>query len=165
MALEEFKNRDELVSVNLCAEDITNMKTQAFIKEKISEFVNPQRIVFELVESEDMHSLLELNDFISYLKSTGAKIAIDDFGTGYSNFAYLMDLEPDYLKIDGSLIKNIDHDQRSYNIVKTIVTFARSLNIKVIAEFVHSEEVLEVCKELNIDEFQGFYFSEPSELK
>ena len=94
----------------------------------------------------------------------GIKIAIDDFGTGYSNFAYLMDLQPDYLKIDGSLIKNIDTDMRSQEIVKTIVNCAKSLHFKTVAEFVHSKKVFEVCKELGIDEFQGFYFSEPSEL-
>jgi EAL domain-containing protein (putative c-di-GMP-specific phosphodiesterase class I) len=79
----------------------------------------------------------------------------------YSNFSNLHDQEPDYIKIDGSLIKNIDTDEKSYNIVKTIVIFAHNLNIKVIAEFVHSKEVLEVCQQLNIDEFQGYFFGEP----
>ncbi len=164
MALEEFKDRAESISINLCAEDLSNTKTKDFIKEKLSLCKNPQQVIFELVESEDIHSIPELNEFISYIKSTGAKIAIDDFGTGYSNFAYLMDLEPDYIKIDGSLIKNIDHDERSKRIVNTIVKFAKGLDIKVIAEFVHSKEVLDICLDLGVDEFQGYYFSEPSTL-
>jgi len=164
MALEEFKDREELISINLCAEDILNVKTLNFIKEQLLNFQNPQRVIFELVESEDMHDLPELHDFIVYVKAIGAKIAIDDFGTGYSNFAYLMDLEPDYIKIDGSLIQNIDKDERSQKIVSTIITFAQSLDIKIIAEFIHSKEVLDVCIELGVDEFQGYYFSEPSEL-
>jgi len=163
-SLKEFANRDELISINICAEDIVNTQTQDFIKEQLSQFKTPSNVVFELVESEDIHSLPELSDFILHIKKMGAKIAIDDFGTGYSNFVYLMDLEPDYLKIDGSLIKNIDTNKRSYDIVKTIVTFANGLNIKVIAEFVHSKEVLKICEELNIDEFQGYYFHEPSKL-
>lgn len=163
-ALDAFKDREELISINICAEDIVNIKTQEFIKKQLAEFKKPQNIIFELVESQDIHSLPELHDFILYIKSTGAKIAIDDFGTGYSNFAYLMDLEPDYLKIDGSLIKNIDKDERSKRIVTTIVKFAHGLGITVIAEFIHSKEVLDICKELGVDEFQGFYFSEPSEL-
>ncbi len=164
MAFDEFHDRDEKISVNICLEDIISSETQEFIKEKLLQSKKPQNIVFELVESEDIHELPELKTFIKYIKKSGAKIAIDDFGTGYSNFAYLMDLEPDYLKIDGSLIKNIDKDKRSYDIVKTIVSFAHGLNIKVIAEFIHSEEVLKVCEELEVDEFQGYYFSEPSAL-
>ena len=164
MTLDKFKDRDELISINICAEDITSKHTQNFIKHQLSIFKDPSRVIFELVESENIHNLPELQDFILYVKNLGAKIAIDDFGTGYSNFSYLMDLEPDYIKIDGSLIKNINTDQRSYAIVKTIVKFAHGLNIKVIAEYVHSKEVLKICEKLNIDEFQGYYFSEPSIL-
>ena len=143
---------------------MSKISKQIALKEKLSQYEKPEKVIFELVESEDIHSIPELNEFISYIKSTGAKIAIDDFGTGYSNFAYLMDLEPDYIKIDGSLIKNINNDERSKRIVNTIVKFAKGLDIKVIAEFIHSKEVLEVCLDLGVDEFQGYYFSEPSTL-
>ena len=71
-------------------------------------------------------------------------------------------IEPDYLKIDGSLIKNIDTDQKAQKVVKSIITFAKESNILTVAEFVHSEKVFEVCKELGIDEYQGYLFSEPS---
>lgn len=161
-ALSEFENKKTVVSVNLCGDDLLNEETKEFIINQLENFKERQRIVFELVESEDLHEIKGLKEFISIIKSYGCKIAIDDFGTGYSNFSYLLDLEPDYLKIDGSLIKNIDKDEKSYNIVDTIVTFAHKLNITVIAEFVHSKKVLEICKELNIDEFQGYYFGEPS---
>lgn len=164
LALDEFKDRDESISINLCAEDIISTRTQDFIREQLTLFKEPSRITFELVESEDINKLPELKEFISYIKGTGAKIAIDDFGTGYSNFAYLMDMEPDYIKIDGSLIKNIDTDRRSYEIVQTIIKFAHGLNIKVIAEFIHSQDVLKVCEVLGVDEFQGYYFSEPAKL-
>jgi EAL domain-containing protein (putative c-di-GMP-specific phosphodiesterase class I) len=70
-------------------------------------------------------------------------------------------IAPDIIKIDGSLIKNIDKDTNAKKIVKTIVTFAHELNISVVAEFIHSKEVFEVCKALQVDEFQGYYFSEP----
>jgi EAL domain-containing protein (putative c-di-GMP-specific phosphodiesterase class I) len=73
-----------------------------------------------------------------------------------------MKLHPDYLKIDGSLIKHIDKDKNSYAIVNSIIAFARKLDIKTIAEFVHSEEVFEICRDMGIDEFQGFYLGEPS---
>ena len=163
-ALHAFKDRDELISINLCAEDIINLQTQEFIKEQLAAFHKPQNVIFELVESEDIHNIPELHNFILYVKNTGAQIAIDDFGTGYSNFAYLMDLRPDYLKIDGSLIRNIDKDERSKRIVTTIINFAHGLDITVIAEFIHSKEVLNICKDLGVDEFQGYYYSKPSEL-
>ncbi len=162
-AFNEFSKRDDLVSVNLCAEDLLNEETKQFIIQHLKNCKYPQRIVFEIVESEDIHEIKDALAFISKLKSFGAKLAIDDFGTGYSNFSYLLDLAPDYLKIDGSLIKNIDKDEKSYNIVKTIIHFSHDLNIKVIAEFIHSKEVFEICRELGVDEFQGYLFGEPKQ--
>lgn len=157
-----FEESELSFSVNIEAEDIINKDTVNFIMNQLENFKEPHRVVFEIVESEDIHNLSGLKEFIAFIKRKGAKIAIDDFGTGYSNFSYLLDLEPDYLKIDGSLIKNIDKDEKSFTIVKTLVTFAHGLNIKVIAEFIHSKEVLEICKELKIDEYQGYYFGEPA---
>jgi len=160
-AFVKFEDSKLSFSVNIEAEDISNKDTRDFIVNQLENFKEPHRVVFEIVESEDIHTLPRIREFILFIKNSGAKIAIDDFGTGYSNFSYLLDLEPDYLKIDGSLIKNIDRDQKSHDIVKTLVIFAHGLDIKVIAEYVHSLEVLEICKELNVDEFQGYYFGEP----
>jgi len=157
-----FEDSSLSFSVNIEAEDIINKDTTDFIVNQLKSFKEPHRVVFEIVESEDIHNLPGIKEFISFIKKSGAKIAIDDFGTGYSNFSYLLDLEPDYLKIDGSLIKNIYRDEKSYNIVKTLVIFAHGLDIKVIAEYVHSAEVLKICKELGVDEFQGYYFGEPA---
>jgi len=161
-SFQEFENRDTSFSVNIEADDIINKDIQNFIKNHLENFKNPERVIFELVESENIHDLPDTKEFISFIKSKGAKIAIDDFGTGYSNFSYLLDLEPDYLKIDGSLIVNISTDLKAYYIVKTLVHFARNLDIKVIAEFIHSDEILTICKSLGIDEFQGYYFAKPS---
>lgn len=161
-ALKDFQDKDLYISINLSADDITNTETQNFIKKQLEVFRHPEKVVFELVESEDLYELRGLNEFIAYVREIGAKIAIDDFGTGYSNFSYLLELEPDYIKIDGSLIKNIDTDTKSYNVVKMIVNMAHASNITVIAEFVHSQEVLAVCKALEVDEFQGYFFGEPT---
>jgi diguanylate cyclase/phosphodiesterase len=92
----------------------------------------------------------------------GAMIAIDDFGSGYSNFSYIIKIKPDYVKIDGSIIKDIDINKDSYAIASAIVAFAKDLGIKTIAEYVHSKEIFNVCKEIGIDEFQGFYLGLPS---
>ncbi|WP_236618705.1 EAL domain-containing protein [Lebetimonas sp. JH292] len=89
---------------------------------------------------------------------------MDDFGTGYSNFSYLADIHPDYIKIDGSLIKTINKNKRYYTIVKHVNYFAHDLGIKTIAEFVHNKEVYDVLVELGIDGFQGYYIEEPREV-
>jgi len=162
-ALELFKDRKEYFSINLLAEDILNESTLSFIRKKILAFEDKERIVFELVESEDIYQIKEVADFIKEMQAMNIKIAIDDFGTGYSNFSYMMELHPDYIKIDGSLIKNIDTNKNAKNIVTTIITFAKELNAKTVAEFIHSKEVFEICRELGIDEYQGYYFSEPKE--
>jgi len=163
-ALEVFKERKEQFSINLVAEDILNESTLAFIRKEILSFKDKERIIFEIVESEDIYQIDEVAEFIKEMQNLGIKIAIDDFGTGYSNFSYLMELQPDYLKIDGSLIKDIDTNENAKNIVTTIVTFAKELNCKTVAEYIHSKEIFEICKELGIDEFQGYYFSEPKPL-
>jgi len=162
-AFKDFQESEVYISVNLSADDITNLETQQFIQRQLKSFKHPEHVVFELVESEDLYALKGLKEFITAIRAVGAKIAIDDFGTGYSNFSYLLELEPDYIKIDGSLIRYIDSDQKSYDIVKMIVNMAHASDITVTAEFVHSQEVLDICRELEVDEFQGYLFGAPSE--
>jgi diguanylate cyclase (GGDEF)-like protein len=158
-----FKDLDTAVSINLTAEDILDAEMMDIIKMHLKNFPSKERVVFEIVESESIQNLTVVENFILAVRQMGAKVAIDDFGSGYSNFSYLLKLAPDYLKIDGSLIRDINTDMNARIIVKTIIGFAKELHIKTIAEFVHSEAVFEVCKELGVDEFQGYYFSEPKE--
>ena len=119
------------------------------------------RVTFEILENEGIQDYQVIEEFINYFRKYGVKIAIDDFGSGYSNFKIIMSINPDYIKFDGSLIKNIDTDSYSYLIVKNLVKFAKELNIKTIAEFVHSKEVFDTCNYLGVDYFQGFYISKP----
>lgn len=100
-------------------------------------------------------------EFIKRVKSKGCKIAIDDFGSGYSNFEYLVKLEADYIKIDGSLIKNIVTQKESFAVVSTIVNFAKQMEIKTIAEFVENEEIYKIIKNIGVDFSQGYYFTQP----
>ena len=120
-----------------------------------------QRVIFEIVESESIENFQEVQKFIKSVKELGCRIAIDDFGTGYSNFEYLMRLEADFIKIDGSIIKEILNDKNSEIITSVIVDFAKKTNILVIAEYVESEEIYMKIKELGIDKSQGYYFGEP----
>ena len=160
-SLEYFKDRTELVSVNLAYEDIVNMAAQETILNMFKAYKDTDRIVVELLESESLENLELVKDFLVKLRALNIKIAIDDFGSGYSNFAYLLSLEPDYLKIDGSIVKNLDKDENARLIAKTIVDFAKAKNIKVVAEFVHNKEVYEIARDIGVDEYQGYYFCEP----
>ena len=163
-ALRVLDTTQNILSINFNYSDIKN---KSFINELDAFFMLSsdigKRCIFEIVESENIESYDDIKKFIARFRRYGVKIAIDDFGTGFSNFEYILEIEPDYLKIDGSLIKNIDTDERSHTLTQAIVEFSHKLGITVIAEFVHSEKIYEMLKVLNVDEYQGFYFSEPVE--
>lgn len=112
-------------SINLTIEDILNSYLTNYLFEKLHTFEGCERIIFEIVESEGIENFKEATAFITKIKSYGCKIAIDDFGTGYSNFEYLIELQADFIKIDGSLIKNLDKDYKAQAVVSTIVSFAK----------------------------------------
>ncbi|MEA3354172.1 MAG: EAL domain-containing protein [Campylobacterota bacterium] len=160
-AFRVLNETDKEISINICAEDVFDDETRNYLLNMLRETEHSKRVVVELVESEGIESFSDIKLFIDEIKLHGAKLAIDDFGTGYSNFEYLLKLNADYIKIDGSMIKNIDTDLNSYNVVETIVSFAKKNNMKVIAEFVSSKEIQEKIEELNIDFSQGYYIDKP----
>ncbi len=163
-AFKHFSQNDSEFSINLTLDDITNKDTVRYITHKLEKYDIANRVIFEIVESEGIDSFEEVSVFIKTMKEYGCKIAIDDFGTGYSNFEYLMKLNVDYIKIDGSFIKNIDTNAQSQLISDLIITFAKKQGISTIAEFVHSKQVLRKVQEMGIDYSQGFYLGEPKEI-
>jgi len=163
--MHAVKERGISCSINITLEDIESESIKELIFKNLKECETPQNITFELVESEGIEKFEEVEEFIKKVKSYGCSLAIDDFGTGYSNFEYLLKLNADTVKIDGSLIKDIDTNQDKYDIVKTIVMFAKIKNLSVVAEFVSSESIYEKIKSLDIDFCQGYYFGEPKPLE
>jgi EAL domain-containing protein (putative c-di-GMP-specific phosphodiesterase class I) len=123
------------------------------------------RVVFELLEDESIKDFSIVKKFITEIKTYGVKIAIDDFGAGYSNYERLLDYQPDILKIDGCLIRNIEESSYSLSVVKSIVTFAKEQNIQTIAEFIENEAIYKIVKELGVDFSQGYYFGKPAPLE
>lgn len=158
-----FEENTYTFSINLSVEDILDPKTAQFILDKLEHSGVAEQVIFEILESEGIENFEEVREFIEKVKQRGGRIAIDDFGSGYSNFAYLLNLQVDFIKIDASLIKNIDKDTNSRIIVETIVAFAQRLGIKTVAEFVHSKEISDIVKEIGVDFSQGFYFHEPAQ--
>ena len=152
---------DTVISVNLSGRDMTDGDVSVFIIEKLNKYKVAGRVIFEILEDENVENIERIGTFIERVRRMGVKIAIDDFGSGYSNFSYILKLKPDYIKIDGSIIKNIDTSEDSRAIAGAIIAFAKKLDITVIAEFVRSKEVFDACVELGVDEFQGFYLGEP----
>ena len=161
-SFDTFENNNFEFNINLSSEDMINSKIFHFIIEKLKTSKAANRVTFELLESEVVKDFKKIEHFINEVKRYGAKIAIDDFGSGFSNFSYLLKMKTDYIKIDGSLIKNIDVDKQSLLVVETIVDFAKKLDVKTVAEYVHSSVVMDKVQELKIDYSQGFYIDEPT---
>ncbi len=159
--LDFFQNRPYEFSLNLSINDITDTKTSAFILEKLKNFNNPERIVFEILESDKIDNYTQLKEFITQIKHYGAQIAIDDFGSGYSNFSHILELNIDYLKIDASLVRYITTDENSKKITKTIINFASDLGVKTIAEYVEDKKSLDLLTQMGVDYVQGYYIGKP----
>ena len=151
-------------SINFSFRDMHNKEIRDMVCSKIVEMREENKainLIFEVVESEKMTDINAIKNFLKYIKYDDAPIAIDDFGTGYSNFSHLMQMEPSYLKIDGSLINEIDTNKKTLLLVKGIVSFAKALQIKTIAEYVHNKAIFDLLVEIGVDEFQGYYIGEP----
>ncbi|BAK73871.1 GGDEF domain-containing phosphodiesterase [Arcobacter sp. L] len=160
-SFEYFKDKNFEFSINLTLEDIKSKSISTYILDMLVEYNIASKVVFEIVESEGIEDFVEVNSFIDKVRELGCQIAIDDFGSGYSNFEYLIKLNADYIKIDGSLIKDILINKNSEEIVITLVDFARRQGLKTIAEFVSNKDIFEKVKDLGIDYAQGYYISEP----
>lgn len=158
---QQLQSTPHHYSINLSVDDILNHQIQDLLYGLLAETNNGNRVTFEILESDGIENYEEVSAFINHVKEYGCHIAIDDFGTGYSNFAHIMKLNVDYIKIDGSLIKRLDYDASARDIVQTIVEFSHRLKLKTVAEFVCSKEIYDECQKLGIDYLQGFYLSEP----
>lgn len=160
---QTFTNLIQEFSVNISYEDIIEANFLPFIKDMFTKYDIKDKIVFEILEDQSIKDYNVLTNFITEVKKLGCKVAIDDFGSGYSNFEHLLKMNIDYLKIDASLIKNIAKDNNSYKVTKTVIDFAKTLNLKTIAEFVENKEIFDMVRNLGSHYSQGYYFSAPLE--
>ena len=160
-----FMTREEAFSVNLSDSDIRNPHIVEEIIKTVVRTNTGHKIIFEILESEGIESYEEVSRFISRVKELGAKVAIDDFGTGYSNFENILNLNVDYIKIDGSLIREIGANPRHRIIVETIIDFAQKIGARTIAEFVADEATYDAVKTLDVDFAQGYYTGRPMPLE
>ena len=162
--IQILRQTNHRISINISAQDIDNQQSREFILTLVKS--NPDlasRITLEITETEQIENYDLMKEFIDTIKAFGLNIALDDFGAGYSNFTHLLSLNIDYIKIDGSLIKHLDSDENALKITKAIVECARSLNIKMVAEYVHSDAIYQIVQDLGIEYCQGYLFGVPSE--
>lgn len=158
-----FKDKEYEFSLNISIEDILNPSTMEYLLHNLALFPQPQRVVFEILESDKIGNYAELKKFIDLVKKYKCKIAIDDFGSGYSNFSHVLELNIDYLKIDASLVKHITTDAHSRIITQTIINFASDIHLKTIAEYVETQEALELLEAMGADYAQGYFIGKPQE--
>lgn len=161
-SFKKFSDTEYEFSLNITGEDLHEDYLEDLLLKNVNKYnIHPSRVVLELLEDittlDNGTTLKQLNS----LRENGFKIAIDDFGAENSNMSRLLEIHPDYLKIDGAFIKNIISDEKSQIIVDAIISICKRSAIKIIAEFIHNKEVQERVKSLGIEYSQGFYFSEP----
>lgn len=162
--IQTLRHSEHRISLNISAQDIENPQSREFIINLMDNNKDvTERVTLELTETEHIENYELMKQFIDKMKTFGVRIALDDFGAGYSNFTHLLSLNIDFIKIDGSLIKNLDRDENAYKITKALVECARSLEIKMVAEFVHNDAIYQLVKELGIEYCQGYLFGAPSE--
>ncbi|WP_084186832.1 EAL domain-containing protein [Andreprevotia chitinilytica] len=149
------------LSVNLSGKSL-NRQTLAFVLERLDENPVPaDRICFEITETSAIANIKESSLFIEALRARGCRFALDDFGSGFSSFTYLKTLNVDYLKIDGSLVRDVAEDDVSRQMVLAVNRIAHAMGRKTIAEYVENEAIVRVLQEIGVDYLQGFHIGRP----
>lgn len=151
--------------INLSATSLMDDQMPDFIREQIHlNNVSPELVCFEITETAAVAHLETAMAFMKKVKEIGCRFALDDFGSGMSSFGYLKNLPVDYLKIDGSFVRNIAINPTDYTMVDAINRVGHVMGIRTIAEFVENDAILEKLREIGVDFAQGFGIAEPEPM-
>jgi diguanylate cyclase (GGDEF)-like protein/PAS domain S-box-containing protein len=154
-----------LYTINLSGASVNSGKFFDFLKEQFDRYnISPKNVCFEITETAAIANLNRAGKLIEQIKELGCRFALDDFGKGMSSLAYLKHLPVDYLKIDGSFVKNITNDAVDLAIVECFNRIGHSIAIETIAEFVENEQILAKLKEIGVNYAQGYGISKPCPL-
>jgi diguanylate cyclase (GGDEF)-like protein len=152
-------------SINLSGQSINSAEFLEFLSLLLeSSSVPYQKLTFEITETVAAQNLFFTKKFIKAIKQFGCKFSLDDFGSGFSSYAYLKNLNVDYLKIDGAFIKDIANNKADVAIVTSMNEIAHSLGLKTIAEYVENAEIREILKQIGVDYVQGYGIQKPIPL-
>lgn len=151
------------IGINLSGQSLSQPEVLSKIERLLKQTgIDPDRLVIELTESASLKNRQQTEQMIDDLHRLGCHFAIDDFGAGFSTFSYLKDLPSDYIKLDGSFIRNVDRDPVDQALARAIIEVARVLGKKTIAEFVQNQASLELLQEMGVDCVQGYHILHPS---
>ncbi|WP_455202839.1 EAL domain-containing protein [Kaarinaea lacus] len=149
-------------AINLSAQSLDDENFLSFVIDQFDKTSVPaSHICFEITESTAISNLISATRFMSILRGMGCKFALDDFGRGFSSYGYLKNLQIDYLKIDGSFVRDLANDPVDLAMVESINQIGHIMGVQTIAEFVESQEALEKLIELGVDHVQGYQLGKP----
>lgn len=161
---EHSKNEESLrFAINLSANAFETENLSSYVESKLEQYgVAPDKIMFEITENLAVRHLSHVEKQITALRYMGCEVALDDFGKGYSSLAYLQQLPVDYIKIDGSFIRNLVKNTVDQKMVRLIAEIGREAGMKTIAEYVQNGPTFSLLAELGVDYAQGFYIGKPA---
>lgn len=158
----QFRHSADRFSVNISVQDVESLDNRnALLGFIAKQGESARRLTIEMIEQEGFWHVPQLKEFIEELNAMGVSFAIDDFGAGYSNFRALLELKVDYLKLDGTLIRLLDKERSSRDVVEMISKFAHAHGMALVAEFVENGAILSILTDLGVDFAQGFYIGRP----
>jgi len=162
---EMIRKTGKEFSINLSSLDIEDPHMSAYLLQTLKENSDiSDKMIFELLEDKDTEDYEVVKHFVDISKQYGVKIAIDDFGSGYSNFMRILEFEPDIIKIDGSLIRDIASSPLARKTVEIIKIFADRIGALTVAEYVENVEIYDIVNEIGIDYSQGYYIGKAEKV-
>jgi diguanylate cyclase (GGDEF)-like protein len=152
-------------SINLSGLSLINQRVLDALTKALSQTDFPvDKIIFEVTETAAIENLAAAQEFIATVKALGCRVSLDDFGSGYSSFAYLKNLDVDYLKIDGAFVRDVLKDKADRAMVKSMHDVGHALGLKTIAEYVENTEIFDCLREIGVDYAQGWGIAKPERL-
>ncbi|HED16911.1 MAG TPA: EAL domain-containing protein [Gammaproteobacteria bacterium] len=149
-------------SINLSGRSVGDPDMLSLIEEELTDArFDRQQVTFEITESAAIYDLSRAIAFTRRIQQLGCRLALDDFGVGFSSFSYLKQLHADVLKIDGAFVRDIHNNEDDQLFVKALVDVSRGLNMKTVAEFVETQECLDMIRQLGVDYAQGYFVGKP----
>ncbi len=159
---EQFVANRYQFAINLSGASLTNQDTLNYIVDLFVEYDIPKSMIsFEITETAAISNLSAANHFIRTLRKSGCQFSLDDFGSGLSSFAYLKNLPVDFLKIDGSFVKDMHKDPIDKAMVESINQIGHVMELKTIAEFAENDDIIDILRDIGVDYIQGYGVSKP----
>jgi diguanylate cyclase (GGDEF)-like protein/PAS domain S-box-containing protein len=163
---DPIKGTDKIISINLSGDSLSDEGLYDYIISLKHEFaISLKNICFEITETVAISNLVKATTLINELKNHGCRFSLDDFGSGLSSFAYLKNLPVNYIKIDGSFVRDVSRDPIDRAMVVSIQQMGKAMELCTIAEWVEDEETLDALKEIGVNYVQGYHLGRPEAIR